>query len=109
MKVVSIFGVISVAKVHYSTSLTTGAELETLMSQPQLTRKTTVNFQNRDKGRVCINGCDILPNGKLVFAEQERKLLLMFSNNGHYEKDIVGFTGTAYEVLQFTTKVKSYL
>jgi hypothetical protein len=39
VKDVSIFGVISVAKVHYSTSITTGAELQTHISQPQLTRK----------------------------------------------------------------------
>jgi hypothetical protein len=98
VKNVSIFGVISVAKVHYSTSITTGAELQTHISQPQLTRKATVNFQNRDEGRICISGCDILPNGKLVFAEQEGKLLLMFSNNGNYLKDIVRFSGTPYEV-----------
>ena len=96
VKDVSIFGVISVAEVHYSTSLTTGAELQAHISQ--LTRKTTVNFQNRDKGRVCIHGCDILPNGKLAFGKQERKLLLGFSNNGKYKNDIVRFTGTPYEV-----------
>ena len=98
VKYVSIFGVISVASVHYTTSLTTGAELQSHSSEPQLTRKTTVNFQNRDKGLICISGCDILPNGKLVFAEQEGKLLLMFSNNGSYVKDIVRFSGTPYEV-----------
>jgi hypothetical protein len=98
VKDISMFGVISVGKVHYSTSLTTGAELQLHISQPQLTRKTTVNFQNRDKGRICITGCDILPNGKLVFIDQEGKLLLMFSNNGNYEKDIVQFTGKPYEV-----------
>jgi hypothetical protein len=37
------------------------------------------------------DGCDILPDGKLIFAEQEGKRLLMFSNNGNYEKDIVRF------------------
>jgi hypothetical protein len=89
VKDVSIFGVISVGKVHYSTSLTTCAELQAHISQPQLTRKTTVSFRNLDKGRVCIHGCDILPNGKLVFAEQERKLLLVFSNNGNYKNYIV--------------------
>jgi hypothetical protein len=98
VKDVSIFGVIFVAEVHYSTCLTSGAELQTDISQPQLTRKTNFNFQNQDKGRVCISGCDILPNGKLVFAEQEGKLLLMFSNNGYYLKDIVRFSGTPYEV-----------
>ena len=98
VKYVSIFGVISVASVHYTTSLTTGAELQSHSSEPQLTRKTTVNFQNRDKGLICISGCDILPNGKRVFAEQEGKLLLMFSNNGSYVKDIVRFSGTPYEV-----------
>jgi hypothetical protein len=37
VKDVSIFGVISVAEVHYSTGLATGAELQTDISQPQLT------------------------------------------------------------------------
>jgi predicted transport protein len=41
VKDVSIFGVISVGKVQYNTSLTTGAELQPYISQPQLTRKTT--------------------------------------------------------------------
>ena len=98
VKDVSIFGVISVAEVHYSTSLTTGPELQTDISQPQLTRKANVNFQNRDEGRICISGCDILPNGQLVFAEQEGKLLLMFSNNGNYLKYIVRFSGIPYDV-----------
>jgi hypothetical protein len=49
VKDVSIFGVISVAEVHYSTRLATGAELQTDISQPQLTRKTTVDFQIRDE------------------------------------------------------------
>jgi hypothetical protein len=40
---------------------------------PQLTRKTTVNFQTKDKKRVFIAGCDILPDGKLVFIDQEGK------------------------------------
>jgi len=42
-------------------------------------KKNTVNFQTDIKGRVCIAGCDILPDGKLVFTEQEGKRLLMFS------------------------------
>jgi hypothetical protein len=42
-------------------------------------------------GHVCIKGCDILPDGKLIFAEQEGKRLLMLSNNGNYEKDIVTY------------------
>jgi hypothetical protein len=41
-----------------------------IFSQPQLTRKTTVDFQTKVKGGVSITGCDILPNGKLVFADQ---------------------------------------
>jgi hypothetical protein len=60
---------------------------------PQLTKKTTVTFQTKDKGHFWIAGCDILPDGKLVFAERENKRLLMFSNNGKYEKDIVRFSG----------------
>jgi hypothetical protein len=60
---------------------------------PQLTKKTTVNFQTKDKGNIRITGCDILPDGKLVFTEKEDKRLLMFSNNGNYEKDIVRFSG----------------
>jgi hypothetical protein len=64
---------------------------------PQLTRKTTINFQTRVNRHVCIQGCDILPDGKLIFAEQEGKRLLMFSNNGNYEKDIVRFSGTPFE------------
>jgi DNA-binding beta-propeller fold protein YncE len=50
------------------------------------------------KGRVGIAGCDILPDGKLLFVEQENKRLLMFSNNGNYEKEIVQFSGLPYEV-----------
>jgi hypothetical protein len=53
---------------------------------PQLTRKTTVNFQNKDKKCVYIAGCDILPDGKLVFGERQGKRLLMFSNKRNYEK-----------------------
>jgi hypothetical protein len=48
--------------------------------------------------RVCIHGSDILPDGKLVFAEREGKRLLMFSNNGNYEKDIVRFSGKPFDV-----------
>jgi hypothetical protein len=66
---------------------------------PQLTRKTTVNFPTKFKGHVCIHGSDILPDGKLVFAEREGKRLLMFSNNGNYEKDIVRFSGKPFCVL----------
>jgi hypothetical protein len=44
----------------------------------QLTRKTTINFQTKDKKRVFIAGCDILPDGKLLFIDQEGKRLLMF-------------------------------
>jgi hypothetical protein len=65
---------------------------------PQLTRKTTVNFHTEAKGRVGIIGCDILPNAKLVFTEREGKRLLMFSNNGNYEKDIVRFSGIPFGV-----------
>jgi hypothetical protein len=43
-------------------------------------------------------GCDILPDGKLVIAVQKGKRLLMFSNNGNYEKDIVRFSGIPFEV-----------
>jgi hypothetical protein len=59
-----------------------------------------VSFQKGPKvwRRIRIHGSDILPNGKLVFAEQEGKRLLMFSNNGNYEKDIVQFTDIPYEV-----------
>ena len=65
---------------------------------PQLTKKTTVNFQTKDKGNIRIAGYDILPDDKLVFAEREDKRLLMFSNNGNYDKDIVRFSGVPYEV-----------
>ena len=58
----------------------------------------TVNFPTNDKGNVCITGCDILPDGKLVFTYQAGKRLLMFSNNGNYENDIVRFSGTPFEV-----------
>jgi hypothetical protein len=84
---------------HCSTSLKKEAELQAQIPQesklgvtPQLTKKTTVNFQTKDKGNTNIVGCDILPDGKLVFTEREDKRLLMFSNNGNYEKDIVRFS-----------------
>jgi hypothetical protein len=51
-----------------------------------------------------ITGCDILPDGKFVFAEQEGKRLLMFSNYGNYEKDIVGFQVSR---LRFHTQEKT--
>jgi hypothetical protein len=46
-----------------------------------------------------MKGCDILPDGKLIFAEQEGKRLLMFSNNGNYEKDIVRFSDKPFEAV----------
>ena len=105
MKAVSKFGIVSVTKKHCSTSLVQESELQAQIPQesklgvtPQLTKKTTVNFQTNDKGNIRIAGCDILPDGKLVFAEREDKRLLMFSNNGNYEKDIVRFSGVPYEV-----------
>ena len=104
-KDVSIFGVVSVTEKHCCTSLVKEVELQAQIPQenkqgvtPQLTRKTTVNFQTKDEKCVCIAGCDILPDGKLVFTDQEGKRLLMFSNNGNYEKDIVGFSGTPFDV-----------
>ena len=106
VKDVSKFGVVSVTKKHCSTSLVKEAELHAQIPQesklgvtPQLKRKETVNFPTRDKGSVCITGCDILSDGKLVFTDQEGKRLLMFSNNGKYENDIVRFSGTPFEVL----------
>jgi hypothetical protein len=105
VKDVSKFRVVSVTTKHCSTSLVKEAESQTQISQerkpcvtPQLTKKRTVNFQTKVKRRVDIRGCDILPNGKLVFAEIEGKRLLMFANNGNYEKDIVRFSGIPYEV-----------
>jgi hypothetical protein len=62
------------------------------------TNTTSWLSQIEVKGRVCIHGSDILPDGKLVFAETEGKRLLMFSNNGYYEKDIVRFSGRPFEV-----------
>ena len=105
VKDVSKFGVVYVTEKHCSTSLVKKVELQVQIPQekklgviPQLTRKTTVNFQTRDKKSVFISGCDILPDGKLVFAEKEGRRLLMFSDNGNYEKDIVRFSGTPFEV-----------
>jgi len=105
VKDVSKFGVVSVTKKHCSTSLVKEAELQAQIPQesklgltPLLTRKATVNFQTKVKGCVCITSCDILPDGKLVFTEQEGKRLLMFSNDGNYEKDIVRFSGIPFEV-----------
>ena len=105
MKDVSKFGVVSVTIKHCSTSLVKEAELQAQIPQesklgvtPQLTKKTTVNFQTNDKGNIRIEGCDILPDGKLVFTEREVKMLLIFSNNGNYEKDIVRFSGIPYDV-----------
>jgi len=105
VKNVSKFGVVSVTKKHCSTSLVKEAELQAQTPQesklgdtPQLTRKTTVNFQNKDKGRFWITGCDILPDGKLVFADQIGQRLLIFSNNGNYEKDIVQFSSKPFNV-----------
>ncbi len=93
VKDVSNFGVVSVTTKHCSTSLVKTVELQGQIPQesklcvtPQLTRKTTVNFQTKNKGRVCITGCDILPDGKLVFVDETGKRLLMFSKNGNCEK-----------------------
>ena len=105
VKDVSKFGVVSVTKKHCSTSPVKKAELQAQILQesklgvtPQLTRKTTVNFQTKDKGHVRIAGCDILPDGKLVITVQKPKRLLMFSNNGNNEKDIIRFSGIPFEV-----------
>jgi hypothetical protein len=102
---VSKFGVVYVTEKHCSTSLVKKVELQVQIPQenklgviPQFTRKTTVNFQTRDKKSVFISGCDILPDGKLVFAEKEGRRLLMFSDYGNYEKDIVRFSGLPFEV-----------
>jgi hypothetical protein len=99
------FGVLSGTKKHCSTSLVKEAESQAQIPQksklgatPQLTGKTTVNFRTEVNGPVRIKGCDILPDGKCVFAEQEGKRLLMFSKYGNYEKDIVRFSGTPFEV-----------
>ena len=105
MKDVSKFGVVYVTEKHCCTSLVKESELQVQIPQeiklgvtPQLTRKANVDFQPKVKGHVCIHGSDILPDGKLVFAEREGKRLLMFSNNGNYEKDIVRFSGKPSEV-----------
>jgi DNA-binding beta-propeller fold protein YncE len=105
VKDVSKFGVVSVAKKHCSTSLVKEAELQAQIPQesklgvmPQLTRKTTVNFQANNKGRLCITGCDILPDGKLVFVDETGKRLLMFSKNGNCETNIVRFSGIPSDV-----------
>jgi hypothetical protein len=86
-------------KKHSSTSLVKEAELQAQIPQesklgviPQLTRKTTVNFQTKNKWRVCITGCDILPDGKQVFVDETGKRLLMFSKNGNCEENIVRFS-----------------
>ena len=80
MKDVFKFGVVSVTEKHCSTSLVKEVELQAQIPQesklgvtPQLKRKETVNFPTRDKGSVCITGCDILPDGKPVFTDQEGK------------------------------------
>ena len=106
VKDVSKFGVVSVTEKHCSTSLVKEVELQAHIPQesksdvtPQLTKNTIVDFHPMVVRRVRIHGSDILPDGKLVFAEQEGKQLLMFSNNGNYEKDIVRFSGTPFEVL----------
>ena len=98
VKDVSKFGGVAVTEKHCSTLLVKEAELQAQIPEenklsvtPQLKRKMTVNLQTNDTGSVRITGCDILPDGKLVFIDQEGKRLLMFSNNGNYEKDIVGF------------------
>jgi hypothetical protein len=105
VKYVSKFGVAYVTEKHCCTSLVKEVELQAHIPQenklgviPQLTRKTTVNFQNKDKKCVYIAGCDILPDGKLVFGERQGKRLLMFSNKRNYEKIIVRFSGIPYEV-----------
>jgi outer membrane protein assembly factor BamB len=105
VKDVSKFGVVSVTKKYCSTSLVKEAESQAHIPQesklgvtPQLTRKTTVNFQTEVNGPVGIRGCDILPDGKLVFTERVVNRLLMFSNNGNYEKDIIRCSGIPYDV-----------
>jgi hypothetical protein len=105
VKDVSKFGVVSVTKKHCSTSLVKETELQAHIPEeskpgvtPQLTKKMIVDFQPKVERRIRITGCDILPDGKFVFAEQEGKRLLMFSNYGNYEKDIVRFSGKLFEV-----------
>jgi hypothetical protein len=67
------FGFVSVTQKHCSTSLVKEAELQGQIPQesklsvtPQLTKKTTVNFQTKDKGNICIAGCDILSDGETL-------------------------------------------
>jgi hypothetical protein len=105
VKDVSKFGGVSVTEKHCSTLLVKEAELQAQIPEenklsvtPQLKRKMTVNLQTNDTRSVRITGCDILLDGKLVFIDQEGKRLLMFSNNGNYEKDIVRISGIPYEV-----------
>ena len=105
MTYISTFGAVSITKKHCSSSLVKEAEWQAQIPQesklgvtPQLTRKTTVNFQTGVNGHICIKGCDILPDGKLIFADEKGKRLLMFSNNGNFEKDIVWFPDKPYEV-----------
>ena len=102
---VSKFGVVSVTTKHCSTSLVKEVEFQAQIPRenrlgvtPQLTQKTIVDLPPMVGRRVRITGSDILPDGKLVLAEQDGKRLLMFSDNGNYEKDIVQFTGIPYEV-----------
>ena len=104
-KDVSKFGVVSVTKKHCSTSLVKEAESQAQIPResklgvtPQLKRKTTVNLQTKDMGRFGIICCDILPDSKLGFTERVVKRLLMFSNNGNYEKEIVRFSAIPYGV-----------
>jgi hypothetical protein len=80
---------------YCSTNLVKEVELQAHIPQEsklgvtlQLTKKTIVDVQPKIERRVRIHGSDILPDGNIVFAG---KRLLMFSNNGNYEKDIVQF------------------
>ena len=98
VKDVSKFGVVSVTKKHCSTSLVKETELQAHIPEeskpgvtPQLTKKMIVDFQPKVERRIRITGCDILPDGKFVFAEQEGKRLLMFSNNEITKKTLFGF------------------
>ena len=104
VKDVFTFGVISVTNKHCSSNLMKAAELQAQIPQeskldvtPELTKRTTVNCPTDNTGCVCLRGCDILPDGKLVFADREGKRLLMFSNKGNYEKDIVQLSGLPFE------------
>jgi hypothetical protein len=80
----------------YETSI--GVPENRTIVTPQLTRKTIVYFKAKIERGVDIRGCEILPDGKLVFTERVVNRLLMFSNNGNYEKDIVRFSGIPYDV-----------